>query len=96
MERIIFVPWERVSLVIPEKQDFDVMYTAINNVNIIKFLQPIRHNTKETEEKFLNSKLENADSEKFEFLKKMLILCENISIVLLWKYSKVNIKILHN
>lgn len=61
MERIVFVPWERVSLVIPEKQDFDIMYTAINNVNIIKFLQPIRHNTKETEEKFLNSKLENAD-----------------------------------
>ncbi len=25
MERIIFVPWERVSLVIPEKQDLEIM-----------------------------------------------------------------------
>lgn len=61
MERIVFVPWERISLVIPEKEDLDVMYKAINNVNIIKHLQPIRHNTRETEEKFLNSKLESAD-----------------------------------
>ncbi len=61
MERIIFVPWDRVSLVIPEKQDFEVMYKWINNINIIKYLQPIRHNTRETEEKFLSDKLEKAD-----------------------------------
>lgn len=61
MERIIFVPGEKVSLVIPEKQDLEVMYKAINNINIIKYLQPIRHNTRETEEKFLNDKLEQAD-----------------------------------
>ncbi len=61
MERIIFVPWERVSLVIPEKQDLEIMYRWINNINIIKYLQPVRHNTRETEEKFLNEKLEQAD-----------------------------------
>ncbi len=61
MERVVFVPGERVSLVIPEKQDLEVMYKGINNINIIKYLQPIRHNTRETEEKFLNDKIEKAD-----------------------------------
>ncbi len=61
MERIVFVPGESVSLVIPEKQDLDIMYKWINNINLIKYLQPIRHNTRETEEKFLNDKLEKAD-----------------------------------
>ncbi len=61
MERVVFVPGERVSLVIPEKQDLEIMYRWINNINIIKYLQPVRHNTRETEEKFLNEKLEQAD-----------------------------------
>lgn len=60
MERVVFVPWERVSLVITEKQDFEVMYKAINNVNILKNLNYIKHNTKETEEKFLNEILDKA------------------------------------
>ena len=60
MERIVFVPWERVSLVVPEKQDFELMYRAINNVNILKNLNYVMHNTRETEEKFLNWVLEKA------------------------------------
>lgn len=61
MERVVFVPWERVSLVIAEKQDLETMYRAINNINIIKYLQPIRHNTRETEEAFLNNILQNGE-----------------------------------
>lgn len=57
MERVVFVPWNRVSLVIPEKQDFDAMYKAANNVNITKFWWPVRHQTKETEEQYINSVL---------------------------------------
>lgn len=57
MERIIFIPWENVSLVVPEKEDFDVMYKAMNNVNIIKYLRPIQFYTKEMEQKFLDTVL---------------------------------------
>lgn len=54
MERIIFIPWENVSLVVPEKEDFEVMYRAMNNVNITKYLMPTRYYTKEQEQKFLD------------------------------------------
>jgi len=76
MERIIFINWERISLVIPEKQDLEVMYKAINNVNIIKYLQPIRHNTRETEEKFLNDKIEKAD--------KFFVIMQNDTNEIIW------------
>jgi hypothetical protein len=41
-------------LVIPEKQDLDIMFKAINNINISKFLWPIKHYTKENEENLQN------------------------------------------
>lgn len=57
MERIVFISWENVSLVTPEKEDLEVMYRWINNVNISKFLWPIKYYTKVQEEKFLDSVL---------------------------------------
>lgn len=59
MERIVFVPGEKVSLVIPEKQDFELLLKAANNINITKYWWPISHNTYESETKFLNDILEN-------------------------------------
>ncbi|MBW7954352.1 GNAT family N-acetyltransferase [Candidatus Gracilibacteria bacterium] len=61
MDRIIFVNGEKVSLVIPEKQDIDIMYKGINNINILKYLGPIRHQTRESEERYLDEKLQKAD-----------------------------------
>lgn len=57
MERIIFVPGKRVSLVIPERQDFDIMYKSANNVNITRFWWPVKHQTKETEDQYINNVL---------------------------------------
>ena len=57
MDRVIVLAWEKVSLVIPEKRDLDVMYKEINNYNLSRFMWPVKFYTKEKEENYLNSVL---------------------------------------
>ncbi len=55
MERVFIMKWDRVSLVIPEKRDLDIMYKWINNIEISKNLAPIRNWYYENEESFYNN-----------------------------------------
>lgn len=58
MERIVFISWEKVSLVIPEKKDFSLLLQAANNINITQYWGPISHRTYESEDKYLQNILE--------------------------------------
>lgn len=69
MDRVVFVSWERISLVIPDRVDLEVMYKWINNVNILKFVWFIKYYTKEMEEQYLNSIL--------DWSNKMFMIMEN-------------------
>ncbi|MDD2565538.1 MAG: GNAT family protein [Candidatus Gracilibacteria bacterium] len=55
MERIIYLKGDRISLVIPEKQDVNIMYLGINNFEISKNLGELNRFYFENEEKFYDS-----------------------------------------
>lgn len=79
MERVVFISWKNVSLVIPEKEDLEVMYSWINNLNISKFLGPIKHYTKVQEERFLDSVL--------NWEHKLFVIMENSTKEIIWWVS---------
>lgn len=61
MERIIYLKWKFISLVIPEKQDIDLMYKGMNDYEIVKNItsrafEPVY---KENEENYYNLLVSN-------------------------------------
>lgn len=55
MERIIYIKWDKISLVVPEKQDVNIMYQWMNNFEITKYLWELNRYYFENEENFYNS-----------------------------------------
>lgn len=57
MDRVVFIYWEKVSLVVPESEDVDVMYRGINNINISKYVWSIAFHTLESEMDYLDREM---------------------------------------
>lgn len=76
MNRVIVLKWNLVSLIIPEKQDIEIMFQNMNNYELTRFLWPVKFYTREQEEKFLNKVL--------SWEHKFFIIYENKSEKVVW------------
>lgn len=86
MERIKVLTWEKVSLVVPEKQDINTWMHWLNDIETQAFMWPIFWNliTHENEEKYYENL--NKDDKQLTF--SILVLWQNKVI---WNISLMNI-----
>lgn len=87
MERVKLISWEKISLVIPEMEDLEVMLHWINNIDISKNLWPIKHQTRISEEKYLKSLI---DERKKQFMIMINKTQEIIGSVWFNEYSEIS------